>query len=149
MKLIDREAIPNAPSSKFLSRDEVVKLFPGIMPKKMNFIFRYDIPMEVGDNVGEKLIDKYPNALEVDGKIEKMKDEPELKIEPVGVDKRKPDELDRMKYQALKSLAVQYGIPSRRTFVKKPELIALIRWKKEKGTIPEANDVKSLKEILK
>lgn len=100
----------------------------------------------VVEDIGIKLIDKYPNALDVCDKVEKLSDEPKLDVKPVSVEKGKSDELDKMKYQKLKALAVNYGIPYKRTFVKKPELIALIRWKKNAGVIPLPDKIKELVE---
>ncbi len=143
MKIIDREASRNCPTSKFLSRDEFISLFPGQMPRKMDFIFKHNIPVEVENKVGEMLIDKYPNAIDllkveeeqeaVELDIEDEPDvEPPLKVENVNPNVRKDDRLEEMGYNDLKKLAVQqYNIPYKETWVKKPLLIAMIR--REKG----------------
>jgi|24BtaG_2_1085350.scaffolds.fasta_scaffold05381_3 hypothetical protein len=146
MRLIDKESESNCPTSKFLSRKEFAELFPDRMPRRMNFLFKYNVPLIVEEDIGIKLIDKYPNALDVCDKVEKLSDEPKLDVKPVSVEKGKSDELDKMKYQKLKALAVNYGIPYKRTFVKKPELIALIRWKKNAGVIPLPDKIKELVE---
>ena len=144
MKIIDREASINCPTAKFLNRDEFISLFPDQMPKKLDFIFKHNIPVEVENKVGEMLIDKYPNAVDV-LKVEEKEEEveldtedvpevePPLKVERVNPSMMKDDRLEEMGYNDLKKLAVQqYNIPYKETFVKKPLLIAMIRREKDK-----------------
>ncbi len=143
MKIIDREASRNCPTSKFLSRDEFISLFPGQMPRKVDFIFKHNVPVDVEDKVGEMLIDKYPNAIdllkveeieEVESEVVEDKEvDPPLKVENVNPNVKKDDKLDGMAYNDLKKLAVQqYNIPQKETWVKKPKLIAMIRKEKER-----------------
>ena len=143
MKIIDREASRNCPTSKFLSRDEFISLFPGQMPRKVDFIFKHNVPVDVEDKVGEMLIDKYPNAIdllkveeieEVESEVVEDKEvDPPLKVENVNPNVKKDDKLDGMAYNDLKKLSVQqYNIPQKETWVKKPKLIAMIRKEKER-----------------
>ena len=64
MQLIDLECAPNCPSSKFLSRAEFSSIFPDEMPKKMSFIFKHGVPVEIDEDVANVLIDKYPKSFE-------------------------------------------------------------------------------------
>mgnify|MGYP003146139586 CR=1 FL=1 len=112
MRLIDKDCQPHCPTSKFLNRKEFSALFPDKMPKRMNFIFKHKVPNEVDDNVGETLLKKYPDIL-------------------VALDRKEPepfdDGLDKMGYHELRAHAREQGISHKKTFVKKVELVGLIR----------------------
>jgi len=66
IQIIDVESQPNAPSSKFISREEFRKLFPDRMNRKLSFIFKYNAPITVESPVGEQLIKKYQSIKRYD-----------------------------------------------------------------------------------
>jgi|TARA_R100001530_G_scaffold7088_2_gene7936 hypothetical protein len=102
--IIDEDSIPHAPSSKFLSKEEMKNINPDWIWNRNSFIFKYGKPMIVEHNVAQALIKKYDT----------------VKFE------NQPDDLINMKYQALKKLAVKNGIPWSDTFVSKEELVNMI-----------------------
>lgn len=104
VEIIDNEAIRNAPSSKFLTKEEMVALDPNWIWNRKSFIFKYKIPLLVDKNIAEALIKKYDF-------VEYL---------------NKKNDLKKVKYQKLKKMATQKGIPWNETFVPRDELIRLI-----------------------
>jgi|TARA_R110002020_G_scaffold135068_1_gene301675 hypothetical protein len=104
VEIIDNEAIRNAPSSKFLTKEEMVALDPNWIWNRKSFIFKYKIPLVVDKNIAEALIKKYDF-------VEYL---------------NKKNDLKKVKYQKLKKMATQKGIPWNETFVPRDELIRLI-----------------------
>ena len=111
MRIIDNDCLPNCPTSKFLNREEFKKLFPDEMPKRMNFIFKHKVPHEVAVSVGEVLLGKYPALTDLDRK------------EPEPVD----DGMDKMGYHDLRAFARECGVPHKKTFIKRTDLVDLVR----------------------
>ena len=104
VEIIDNEAIRNAPSSKFLTKEEMIALDPNWIWNRKSFIFKYKIPLLVDKNIAEALIKKYDF-------VEYL---------------NKKNDLKKVKYQKLKKMATQKGIPWNETFVPRDELIRLI-----------------------
>ena len=104
VEIIDNEAIRNAPSSKFLTKEEMIALDPNWIWNRKSFIFKYQIPLLVDKNIAESMINKYDSVEYLD----------------------KKNNLKKVKYQKLKKMATQKGIPWNETFVPRDELIRLI-----------------------
>ena len=114
--IIDIEAIPNCPTSKFLTKEEISKFKPDWNQHRMNFIFKHEIPVNVEDEIAMTLTKKYPS------------------LELVGVSGEKASNVDEHKfddhtYLELKKIAIKNGIPPNKTFVKREELIKKIKIK--------------------
>ena len=104
VEIIDDDAVKYAPSSKFLTDVEMKSIDPNWIWHRKSFIFKYKIPHIVDSNIAKMMVDKYPTVIYVD---------------------RKQD-LNNVKYQKLKKMAANKGIPWADTFVKKDELIKMI-----------------------
>ena len=102
--IIDDEAVQYAPSSKFLTKEEMQTIDPNWIWNRKSFIFKYQIPLVVDKNIAEAMIKKYDSVQYLD----------------------KKDDLKKVKYQKLKKMATSKGIPWKETFVPKDELIRLI-----------------------
>ena len=102
--IIDEDSIPHAPSSKFLTREEMKKLDPDWIWSRKSFIFKYGKPLIVDHNIALALTQKY---------------------ETVNFE-HKEQELMDMQYQQLKKLAVEKGIKWNDTFVSKEKLAQMI-----------------------
>lgn len=104
VEIVDNEAIRNAPSSKFLTKEEMILLDPNWIWNRKSFIFKYQIPLLIDKNIAEAMINKYDSVEYLD----------------------KKNNLKKVKYQKLKKMATQKGIPWNKTFVPRDELIRLI-----------------------
>ena len=104
VEIVDNEAIRNAPSSKFLTKEEMIELDPNWIWNRKSFIFKYQIPLLVDKNIAEAMINKYDSVEYLD----------------------KKNNLKKVKFQKLKKMATQKGIPWNETFVPRDELIRLI-----------------------
>ena len=102
--IIDKETVPHAPTSRFLTKEEMNELDNGWIWNRNNFIFKYNIPLMVERNIAEALIKKY---------------------DPVEFYDKKED-LRRMKYNKLKAMARKKGYDHKSTFVNKEKLISMI-----------------------
>jgi len=104
VEIIDEDAVQYAPSSKFLSKEEMITVNPNWIWHRKSFIFKHKIPHIVDSNIAKMMVDKYPTVIYVDTK----------------------QDLKNVKYQKLKKMAANKGIPWSETFVKKDELIRMI-----------------------
>ena len=104
VEIIDEEAQINAPSSKFLTKEEMISVDPNWIWHRKSFIFKYKIPHIVDNNIAKLMVNRYPSVKYVD----------------------KKQDLSNVKYQKLKKIASDKGIPWSDTFVKKEELIKMI-----------------------
>jgi hypothetical protein len=104
VEIIDEDAVQYAPSSKFLSKEEMITVNPNWIWHRKSFIFKHKIPHIVDSNIAKMMVDKYPTVIYVDTK----------------------QDLINVKYQKLKKMAANKGIPWANTFVKKDELIRMI-----------------------
>ena len=104
VEIIDNDAVRYAPSSKFLTKNEMAELDPDWIWNRKSFIFKHRIPLLVDRDIAEMMIKKYPSIQYMDRK----------------------DDLKRMKYIKLKKMAAEKGIPWNETFVAKDVLINMI-----------------------
>ena len=104
VEIIDEDAQINAPSSKFLTKEEMISADPNWIWQRNSFIFKYKIPHIVDSNIAKLMVDKYESVKYVN----------------------KKQDLSNVKYQKLKKIAADKGIPWSDTFVKKDELIRMI-----------------------
>ena len=109
MEIIDTDAMMNAPSSKFLKREEYKHLYENThehLPLRKNFLFKHKIPLNVDDGIGDVLLKKFPRLKRADGVS--------------------PGKYTRTKYFDLKKIAMNLGFPHKETMIKKDELIKMI-----------------------
>ena len=117
MWITDNETVPHAPTSKFIDRKEFNDIYPDTEHvKRLNYIFKHKIPLQVSPEEGAVLVCKYLSVVECNEwgeEINEMMNET-LKIK-------------EMPWGTLKSYAVKdCGIPFKETTVKRDELEALI-----------------------
>jgi uncharacterized protein with ParB-like and HNH nuclease domain len=113
--ILDTAAEHGCPTSKFLTQKEIKTFDPAWNRWRMNFIFKHNIPLYVTDHVAKLLTDKYDSLQYKDGD-----EEMQVTVEEF---------YDDYTYVELKKLAVKNGIPYKETFVKRGQLIDLIRAK--------------------
>jgi len=113
----DKDTMKHAPTSKFISRKEFSEIYPETEhAKRLNFIFKYNIPLQISGQEGTILTSKYNSVVECNEWSEEIT---EIEIES--------EELKTMAWNELKSYAVkECGIPFKKTTVKRSELEALI-----------------------
>ena len=117
MWIVDNETVAHAPTSKFIDRKEFNEIYPDTEHvKRLNYIFKHRIPLQVSSKEGSVLVCKYPSVVECNEwgeEINEMMNET-LKIK-------------EMPWRTLKSYAVKdCGIPFKETTVKRDALEALI-----------------------
>ena len=83
VEIIDEDAVQYAPSSKFLSKEEMITVNPNWIWHRKSFIFKHKIPHIVDSNIAKMMVDKYPTVIYVDTK----------------------QDLKNVKYQKLKKMA--------------------------------------------
>ena len=117
MWIIDNETIPHAPTSKFVSKDEYVEIYPDEdHQKRLSYIFKHKIPLQVSAKEGAVLVCKYPSVVECTEWGEEIN---ELMNETL--------KIKEMPWRELKSYAVKdCGIPFKETTVKRDALESLI-----------------------
>tara|TARA_R100000963_G_scaffold10514_2_gene7606 strand:+ start:201 stop:614 length:414 start_codon:yes stop_codon:yes gene_type:complete len=133
MKLIiDKQAMPNAPTSRFLKKNEYGHIYDSKevehKPSRMNFIFKHNKAENLDDEFAELLEKKYP-SLEIVNRV------PEVVVRETISDTELLDQVNELKvipYNELKKLAVdKYEFKYRDTMVKKDKLIEMIHAKKK------------------
>ena len=117
MWIVDNDTVAHAPTSKFIDRKEFNDIYPDTEHvKRLNYIFKHRIPLQVSAKEGSVLVCKYSSVVECNEwgeEINEMMNET-LKIK-------------EMPWGTLKSYAVKdCGIPFKETTVKRDELEALI-----------------------
>ena len=117
MWIEDNDTVAHAPTSKFIARKEFNDIYPDTEHvKRLNYIFKHRIPLQVSAKEGSVLVCKYSSVVECNEwgeEINEMMNET-LKIK-------------EMPWGDLKSYAVkECGIPFKETTVKRDELEALI-----------------------
>ena len=117
MWIVDNDTVAHAPTSKFIDRKEFNDIYPDTEHvKRLNYIFKHRIPLQVSAKEGSVLVCKYSSVVECNEwgeEINEMMNET-LKIK-------------EMPWGDLKSYAVkECGIPFKETTVKSDELEALI-----------------------
>ena len=70
VKVVDKEAIV-APTSKMIKMDEFKNIRPKEMARQLAFIFKPRKPINIEEDYAQFLVEKYPGAIEIIGKIEK------------------------------------------------------------------------------
>ena len=117
MWIVDNDTVAHAPTSKFIDRKEFNEVYPDSEHvKRLNYIFKHKIPLQVSAKEGSVLVCKYPSVVECSEwgeEINEMMNET-LKIK-------------EMAWLDLKSYAVrECGIPFKETTVKRDALESLI-----------------------
>ena len=122
MFIIDNDCQQGCPTSRMILKKEYMDLFPeAVHPRVLSYIFKYKVPMEIEDNIGKVLLSKYP-TLETLG-------------EPIVAEKPE-DDLEDMKYNDLRVLAMRYGWTGVETQAKKNELMLMIKESRKLGETP-------------
>ena len=73
MWLIDNDTEPHAPTSKFIGRKEFKDIYPETEHmKRLNYIFKHQIPLQVSSKEGAVLVCKYPSIVECTEWVKKL-----------------------------------------------------------------------------
>tara|TARA_R110000787_G_scaffold140443_1_gene253998 strand:+ start:116 stop:451 length:336 start_codon:yes stop_codon:yes gene_type:complete len=102
--ILDKETVPNAPTSKFLTKAEIQKFDSEWIRNRQSFIFKHKIPLMVERSAAEVLVSKYESVCYYD----------------------KKDDYSKIKYNKLKKLAKSKGLSYKETLVTKEVLIEKI-----------------------
>jgi hypothetical protein len=108
MQLVDKGTQRNCPTSRFLTREEVIKDGKQTHPSRLNFIFKHNVPLVVKDDHALILMKKYPT------------------ITPYELETEKKDDYIKLSYVELKKVARDKGYSTRETMVKRDVLIKMI-----------------------
>ena len=117
MWLIDNETVPHAPTSKFIGRKEFKDIYPETEHmKRLNYIFKHQIPLQVSSKEGAVLVCKYPSIVECTEWGEEINELMDM-----------TSKIKAMAWSDLKSFAVKdCGIPFKETTIKRDALESLI-----------------------
>ena len=117
MWIIDNETVPPAPTSKFIDKKEFKEIYSDMENvKRLNYIFKHKIPLQVSAKEGAVLVCKYPSVVECTEWGEEINEMMET-----------TNKIKAMAWGDLKSFAVKdCGIPFKETTVKRDELEKLI-----------------------
>ena len=117
MWLIDNETVPHAPTSKFIGRKEFKDIYPETEHmKRLNYIFKHQIPLQVSSKEGAVLVCKYPSIVECTEWGEEINELMDM-----------TSKIKAMTWSDLKSFAVkECGIPFKETTIKRVALENLI-----------------------
>ena len=117
MWIIDNETVPHAPTSKFISRGEYVEVYPDEdHQKRLSYIFKHKIPLQVSAKEGAVLVCKYPAVVECTEWGEEINELMDT-----------TNKIKAMTWSDLKSFAVKdCGIPFKETTIKRDALENLI-----------------------
>ena len=117
MWIIDNETVPHAPTSKFISKDEYVEVYPDEdHQKRLSYIFKHKIPLQVSAKEGAVLVCKYPAVVECTEWGEEINELMDT-----------TNKIKAMTWKDLKSFAVKdCGIPFKETTIKRDALESLI-----------------------
>ena len=117
MWVLDNDTVPHAPTSKFIDKKEFKEIYPETEHvKRINYIFKHRIPLQVSAKEGAVLVCKYPSIVECTERGEEIN---EMMNETL--------KIKEMDWNDLKSYAVKdCGIPFKETTVKRDALEALI-----------------------
>ena len=102
--LIDRQTVQNAPTSRFLTKEEMKNIDSNWIWHRKSFIFKHEIPLNVDLKVANALVDKYDSVVFYDRK----------------------DNLRKMKYNDLRKMGKTLGLTHKETMVKRELLIDAI-----------------------
>ena len=117
MWIIDNETVPHAPTSKFIDKKEFKEIYSDMENvKRLNYIFKHKIPLQVSAKECAVLVCKYPSVVECTEWCEEINEMMET-----------TNKIKAMAWGDLKSFAVKdCGIPFKETTVKRDELEKLI-----------------------
>ena len=117
MWLLDNETVPHAPTSKFIGRKEFKDIYPETEHmKRLNYIFKHQIPLQVSSKEGAVLVCKYPSIVECTEWGEEINELMDM-----------TSKIKAMTWSDLKSFAVKdCGIPFKETTIKRVALENLI-----------------------
>ena len=117
MWIIDNDTIPHAPTSKFKDQKEFKEVYPETEHvKRLNYIFKYKIPLQISAKEGAVLVCKYPSVVECTEWGEEINELMET-----------TNKIKAMAWGDLKSFAVKdCGIPFKETTIKRNALESLI-----------------------
>ena len=117
MWIVDNETIPHAPTSKFIGKKEFNEIYPDTEHvKRLNYIFKHRIPLQVAPKEGAVLVCKYLSVVECSESGEEIN---EMMNETL--------KIKEMSWHEIKSYAVkECDIPFKETTVKRDELEELI-----------------------
>ena len=117
MWIVDNETIPHAPTSKFIDHKEFKEVYPeSEHVKRLNYIFKHKIPLQVSAKEGAVLVCKYPSIVECTEWGEEINEMMDT-----------TNKIKAMAWHDLKSFAVKdCGIPFKETTIKRDALENLI-----------------------
>ena len=117
MWIIDNDTIPHAPTSKFIDQKEFKEVYPETEHvKRLNYIFKYKIPLQISAKEGAVLVCKYQSVVECTEWGEEINELMET-----------TNKIKAMAWGDLKSFAVKdCGIPFKETTIKRNALESLI-----------------------
>lgn len=111
-EVIDTQAMPNCPTSRFLSRAEVQKLKGTIeMPPKVNYIFKCNIPVKIEDDqFAVAFVEKYPSLKFANAARTVVLEKKELVSEDDAIEKRVKEVREEMSLNSLSKLGRRYNL---------------------------------------
>jgi len=117
MWIIDNDTIPHAPTSKFISKGEYVEVYPSEdHQRRLSYIFKHKIPLQVSAKEGAVLVCKYQSVVECTEWGEEINELMDT-----------TNKIKAMTWSDLKSFAVKdCGIPFKETTIKREALENLI-----------------------
>ena len=117
MWIVDNDTVPHAPTSKFIDRKEFNEIYPDTEHvKRLNYIFKHRIPLQVSAKEGSVLVCKYPSVVECNEWGEEINEMMNT-----------TNKIKAMTWIDLKSFAVKdCKIPFKETTIKRDALESLI-----------------------
>ena len=117
MWIVDNDTVAHAPTSKFIDRKEFNEIYPETEHvKRLNYIFKHRIPLQVSAKEGTVLVCKYPSVVECTEWGEEINEMMNT-----------TNKIKAMTWSDLKSFAVKdCGIPFKETTIKRDALESLI-----------------------
>ena len=117
MWIVDNETVAHAPTSKFIDRKEFNEIYPDTEHvKRLNYIFKHRIPLQVSAKEGAVLVCKYSSVVECTEWGEEINEMMDT-----------TNKIKAMAWHDLKSFAVKdCGIPFKETTIKRDALENLI-----------------------
>ena len=133
MLLIDKNTTHSAPTSLFLTREELKGLYPHLLTGRKSYVFKYDKPLNAPDGEGKLLLKKYPHV---------AKWEEKFAINKSG----RHQELNELSYGEVKRVAGDLGFSFKEMHAKKLILIEKIISKEIKNAAIEAKAKRGIEE---
>jgi hypothetical protein len=104
VRIIDKQTVPNAPTSRFLTKKEMEAINRDWIWHRKSYIFKHKIPLVVDRKEADVLIEKYDSISYFD----------------------RTENLKKMKYNDLKKMARSKGLSHKDTMVSREVLITSI-----------------------